>query len=112
MRIAIVAPLVTAIREPQLGGSQALVADIATGLTGGGHDVSVFAATGSSIADVRVVDVGVDPDALASTLFRAGADPVDDRAAIDAFTQTYSHVSAERWDIVHNHAFDAPAISL
>ena len=31
------APLVTAIREPQRGGSQAFVSDLARGLTGRGH---------------------------------------------------------------------------
>ena len=39
MKIAIMAPLVTAIREPQQGGSQAFVSDLARGLVGRGHDV-------------------------------------------------------------------------
>ena len=47
MKIAIMAPLVTAIREPQRGGSQAFVSDLARGLTGRGHDVHVYAASGS-----------------------------------------------------------------
>jgi hypothetical protein len=34
MKIALMAPLVTAIREPQRGGSQAFVADLARGLAG------------------------------------------------------------------------------
>src|SRR5436309_1949903 len=41
------APLVTAIREPQRGGSQAFVSDLARGLTGRGHEVHVYAASGS-----------------------------------------------------------------
>ena len=32
------APLVTAIREPQRGGSQAFVSDLARGLPGRGHE--------------------------------------------------------------------------
>ena len=44
MKIAIMAPLVTAIREPQRGGSQAFVSDLARGLAGRGHDVHVYAA--------------------------------------------------------------------
>ena len=38
MKIAIMAPLVTAIREPQQGGSQAFVADLARGLVGRGPE--------------------------------------------------------------------------
>ena len=36
MKVAIVAPLVSAIREPQRGGSQAFVSDLARGLVGQG----------------------------------------------------------------------------
>src|SRR3984885_9340073 len=71
MRIAIMAPLVTAIREPQQGGSQAFVSDLARGLVGRGHDVHVYAASGSEIPGVEVIDTGVDPGSLAGTLYRA-----------------------------------------
>ena len=37
MRIALVAPLVTAIAQPYLGGAQALLADLAQGLIQRGH---------------------------------------------------------------------------
>ena len=75
MKIAIMAPLVTAIREPQLGGSQAFVADLARGLAGRGHDVDVYAASGSRIDGVELIDTGVDPRALAGTLYRAFGAP-------------------------------------
>ena len=68
MKIAIMAPLVTAIREPQQGGSQAFVSDLARGLVGRGHDVHVYAASGSHIPGVTVIDTGVDPRALTGTL--------------------------------------------
>src|SRR5580692_2379396 len=98
MKIAIMAPLVTAIREPQLGGSQAFVADLARGLAGRGHDVDVYAASGSRIDGVTLIDTGVDPRALAGTLYRAapgapgsdagdaseGSDPLAAAAASDA----------------------------
>jgi glycosyltransferase involved in cell wall biosynthesis len=113
MRIAIVAPLVSAIREPQGGGSQAFVSDLARGLTGRGHDVHVYAATGSQIQGVTVVDTGVDPRSLLATLYRA-SDPAgrDQDAAAAAFAGVYSTVNQTRYDVVHNHAFDAPAIRL
>lgn len=111
MRIALVAPLVTAIHEPQLGGSQALVVDLAQGLTSRGHEVDVFAASGSAIAGVRVVDTGVDAGELAALLYRA-----DRPAAVAsekeelAFARAFDLVGRGQYDVVHNHAFDPPAV--
>src|SRR5690349_11851449 len=118
MKIAIMAPLVTAIREPQRGGSQAFVSDLARGLTGRGHDVHVYAASGSQIPGVEVIDTGVDPESLAGTLYRASEpsepseSPGEPAAASAAFVTAYEGVQAGRYDIIHNHAFDAPAIRL
>jgi glycosyltransferase involved in cell wall biosynthesis len=113
VKIAIVAPLVSAIREPQGGGSQAFVSDLARGLAGRGHDVHVYAAAGSQIPGVTVIDTGIDPASLAVTLYRAGDPPGRDPApAGPAFARVYSAVRQARYDVIHNHAFDAPAISL
>jgi UDP-glucose:tetrahydrobiopterin glucosyltransferase len=120
MRIAIMAPLVTAIREPQLGGSQAFVADLARGLTGRGHDVHVYAATGSQIPGVEVIDTGIDPQSLAGTFYRAFGPSAGESgpagpaaaAAESAFTTAYRAMQVTRYDVIHNHAFDAPAVRL
>jgi glycosyltransferase involved in cell wall biosynthesis len=122
MKIAIMAPLVTAIREPQRGGSQAFVSDLARGLAGRGHDVHVYAASGSEIPGVEVVDTGIDPRTLAGTLYRAfgpsageqaEAEPVTAAAAAEsAFATAYMTMQAIRYDVIHNHAFDAPAVRL
>jgi glycosyltransferase involved in cell wall biosynthesis len=117
MKIAIMAPLVTAIREPQRGGSQAFVADLARGLTSRGHDVHVYAAAGSEIPGVEVIDTGIDPRLLAGTLYRAfgpsaGEPAQAEPAAESAFTTAYMAMQVIRYDVVHNHAFDAPAIRL
>jgi len=117
MKIAIMAPLVTAIREPQLGGSQAFVSDLARGLSGRGHEVHVHAASGSEIAGVTVIDTGVDPQTLAATLYRASGPPGATsasalRAAEAAFARAYASMRDARYDVIHNHAFDAPAILL
>jgi len=113
MRIAIIAPLVTSIREPQRGGSQSVVADLATGLTSRGHDVHVYAAAGSAIPGVTVIDTGVDPGPLAALLYRAdrpsAADPALGEAA---FATVYAAVAQVPYDVVHNHAFDPPAVRL
>ena len=113
MKIAIVAPLVSRIREPQGGGSQAFVSDLARGLAGRGHQVHVYAATGSDIPGVTVIDTGVDPASLLSTLYRAtGPVQRDHAASAAAFARVYAMVRQTRYDVVHNHAFDAPAIGL
>ena len=121
MKIAIMAPLVSAIREPQRGGSQAFVSDLARGLTGRGHDVHVYAASGSDIPGVEVIDTGTDPASLAGTLYRAfvpggdaagGAAPAGTTAAESAFAAAYASMQRTRYDVIHNHAFDAPAIQL
>jgi glycosyltransferase involved in cell wall biosynthesis len=118
MKIAIIAPLVTAISEPQRGGSQAFVSDLARGLARRGHDVHVYAATGSGIPGVTVIDTGIDPRSLAATLYRASgpaataAAPPDPAAAEAAFASAYAQVRQVRYDVIHNHAFDPPAIRL
>jgi glycosyltransferase involved in cell wall biosynthesis len=113
MKIAIVAPLVSTIREPQRGGSQAFVADLARGLVDRGHDVDLYAASGSDVSGVPVIDTGIDSCALAATLYRADRPAADGAAAADAaFATVYARVGESRYDVVHNHAFDAPAIRL
>src|ERR1700686_2921286 len=114
MRVAIVAPLVSAIREPQRGGSQAFVSDLARGLVDRGHEVHLYAASGSQVAGVQVIDTGVDHRALGATLYRAarGAAPRGSGAAERAFAGVYGAVRREAYDVVHNHAFDAPAVTL
>ena len=117
MKIAIMAPLVTAIREPQRGGSQAFVSDLALGLTGRGHEVHVYAASGSEIPGVEVIDTGVDPRLLAGTLYRTGSAAGEPAAAASAaaeaaFTTAYTAMQMIRYDVIHNHAFDAPAVRL
>jgi len=88
VKIAIMAPLVTAIREPQRGGSQAFVSDLARGLAGRGHDVHVYAAAGSEIPGVEVLDTGIDPRSLTGTLYRAFGAAADERGGSTRCTCT------------------------
>src|ERR1700722_10471986 len=100
MKLAIVAPLVSAIREPQRGGSQAFVSDLARGLVERGHEVHLYAASGSEVDGVRMVDTGVDPDALAATLYRASAPAATGLAAAQAaFSAVYAVVREGRYDV-------------
>ena len=88
LRIAVVAPLVTTISEPQQGGSQVIVADLAVGLTRHGHDVDVYAAMGSVIPGAHVVETGVDAAMLSGALIRPG----QPRRSLPALDGAYEHV--------------------
>jgi UDP-glucose:tetrahydrobiopterin glucosyltransferase len=113
VKLALVAPLVSPIREPQRGGSQAFVAELAGGLVRRGHDVHLYAASGSAAEGVEVIDTGVDHRDLAATLYRtSGGDPGGASLAEPAFARVYALVREGDYDVVHNHAFDAPAVSL
>lgn len=115
MNVALVAPLVSPIAEPQRGGSQAFLSELARGLVGRGHDVHLYAASGSEVRGVETIDTGVDHRELEATLYRpAGAAAAAGGSAVagDAFARVYALVRENRYDIVHNHAFDAPAVAL
>jgi UDP-glucose:tetrahydrobiopterin glucosyltransferase len=113
VRVALVAPLVSPIREPQRGGSQAFLAELARGLVGRGHDVNLYAASGSEVRGVEVIDAGIDHRDLEATLYRAdGVGTGGPEAAEAAFARVYALIREHGYDLVHNHAFDAPAIGL
>jgi glycosyltransferase involved in cell wall biosynthesis len=113
VRLAIVAPLVSAIREPQRGGSQAFVAELARRLVQRDHEVDLYAASGSSVRGVDVIDTGIDHRELAASLYRPSNVALGtSEAAERAFARVYEIVRERRYDVVHNHAFDAPAVKL
>jgi glycosyltransferase involved in cell wall biosynthesis len=113
VNVAIVAPLVSPIREPQRGGSQAFVSELARGLTQRGYGVHLYAASGSAVRGAEVIDTGVDHRDLAATLYRPSGAAIEGSAVAErAFAGVYDVVREGRYDVVHNHAFDAPAVSL
>jgi glycosyltransferase involved in cell wall biosynthesis len=113
MRIALLAPLISAIRQPQEGGAQTLVADLALELTRRGHDVDLVAASGSSLPGVNIVDTGVDPASLARALVHPGRSGSRRSPTVTAaFAAAYQRIREGGYDVVHNHAFDAAAIDL
>ncbi|HEV2473415.1 MAG TPA: glycosyltransferase [Ktedonobacteraceae bacterium] len=119
MRIALVAPLVSPIVQPFLGGSQALLADLAQGLTRRGHDVTLFARDTSFVPNVTIETIAVPGGVrLEPASFAPDIDANATRAAdagfftqanlfLDLFLQLQQR-SAE-FDVVHMHAFDWPA---
>jgi glycosyltransferase involved in cell wall biosynthesis len=110
LRIALVAPLVTTIAEPQQGGSQTVVADLAVGLTERGHDVDVFAASGSVIPGANVVETGVQAATLSDALIQPGR-PRRHVAALDeAYEHVFGMVARGEYDVAHSHGFDPAAL--
>ncbi len=115
MKIALVAPLVAPLREPQMGGAQALLADLARGLSERGHRVEVYAAGGSAIPGVTVVETGIDAARLrASRIVITRRAPAAGQAGGEAMEAAFAGIAADldRRDfaLAHNHAFDVPAI--
>lgn len=113
MRVAILAPLVTPLRPEQMGGSQALVVDLAVGLKEREHDVTIFAAEGSVVEGVSTEEIEVDASRMSKNLFRPELGWR--REAIDVlretFARAYDQISKGTFDVVHNHGFDPPAFS-
>src|SRR5579875_388630 len=118
MRIAMVAPLVTPLAQPYLGGSQALVADLAKGLARRGHEVTLFARAGSAVPGVKIESIAV-PESVRPADFSDTSGTRDVPADTGYFEQANLFLdlflrlrkrSAE-FDLVHAHAFDLPAFA-
>jgi UDP-glucose:tetrahydrobiopterin glucosyltransferase len=114
MRIALIAPLVTPIAQPYLGGSQALVAELARGLVGRGHTVTLFARQNSFVPDVTIETLQV-PETVQPANF-SGPErerPVDSGffAQANLFLRLFLQLQQrqDEFDLVHAHAFDWPA---
>jgi UDP-glucose:tetrahydrobiopterin glucosyltransferase len=116
VRIALVAPLVSAIAQPFLGGAQALLADLAQGLVRRGHAVTLFARDDSSVPGVCIEPITV-PQSVHPANFAgpSHASPVDAGffAQANLFFELFLSLrrrSAE-FDLIHAHAFDWPAFA-
>ena len=127
MRIALVAPLVSPIAPPYLGGAQALLADLARGLAQRDHEVTLYAAEGSAVEGARVITLGINSAELRPARFHhevTSPTPGDDERVTDMLrpderrllpSYAFLHVfralvnHASDYDLVHAHAFDWPA---
>ncbi len=118
MRIALLAPLVSPIAPPFLGGAQTMLYDLAQNLNDHGHDVTLYAADGSDVPGVHMVHTGIDSAALASYQVQpqqTAASPArpDDTPIARAFAHVYDLLArnATQHDIVHAHAYDWAAFA-
>jgi UDP-glucose:tetrahydrobiopterin glucosyltransferase len=113
MRVALVAPLVSAVAQPYLGGAQALLADLARGLLQRGHTVTLFARDDSFVPGIDIEPVAVPGDVQPANFSEKSERPADAsfftqaNIFLDLFLQL-QHRSAE-FDVIHVHAFDWPA---
>ena len=112
MDIALVAPLVSPIVQPYLGGAQALLADLAQGLRQRGHHITLFASDTSFVPGVAIEPVTVPADVLPAS-FSQGERAADSGFFIQAnlFLDLFLQLQrrSDEFDIVHVHAFDWPA---
>lgn len=116
MQIILVAPLVSVIddEQKQIGGAQVLVADLARGLAGRGHDVTLIAANGSRLRGVRVAPIDIDSAQLVPAALGVTAAKRPDTAnQAAAFAKVRAWLDEEGWpcDVIHAHAYDAPAFT-
>ena len=109
MRIAVVASLVTPLREAQVGGAQAFLTDLARALAVRGHRVTVFCAEGSSLTGLRLVTVPAPAGVDAALVMPGGPPPAPLPALGAAFERLFAAVRADGCDAVSQHAFDAEA---
>jgi UDP-glucose:tetrahydrobiopterin glucosyltransferase len=114
MRIALIAPLVSTIAQPYIGGSQAMIADLARELHTRGHQVTLFARTGSHVAGVQVEALSVPAYVQPASFSRSDAHGSADAAFfaqahvfLELFLQLRQRHAA--FDLLHIHAFDWPA---
>src|SRR5579859_4322566 len=114
MRIALVAPLVSTIAQPYIGGTQALLADLARGLHQRGHTVTLFARAGSFIEEIEIESIAV-PSSVRPATFSApsntGAADAGFFAQANLFLDLFLRLQqrAAEFDLIHAHAFDWPA---
>ena len=112
MRIAIIASPVAPLRPAQLGGAQAVVTDIATGLMRRGHEVQLFCAEGSDVPGVKLVMVARPDDAAQALVMPGGPPPPPAPGVAVALEAIFEAVKSFGPEAVSQHAFDAPAFEL
>lgn len=113
MRVALVASLVSPIRTAEANGPHSVIVDLARGLADRGHQVEVYAAAGSVVDGVRVIEIEVEPEVrLASIRPDGSTTRAGGKALWRGFGRLYAELRRRDPEIVSQHAFDAPAIEL
>ncbi len=95
LRIALLAPPSEPVPPPGYGGTERIVAELATGLLRRGHQVTVFCSGDSTVGGQRVVTA---PAAL-----RPAGIPDSEPWKVATATMAVAHARAGEFDIVHGH---------
>src|SRR5438552_9506067 len=116
MRILEVAPFAAPIDEQrtELGGAQIILQDLSRGLAARGHIVTLVAARGSHVDGVELLDLGIDSARMQrADLGLTTGERSDERAEREAFAKVRAWVdaNASEIDVIHAHAYDAPAFA-
>lgn len=110
VRVAMVASLVSPLREAQLGGAQAFQTDLARALASRGHEVALFCAAGSDLGGLRLETVPAPAGVERALVMPAGRPPPPLPGLRLAFAELFARVRAWGGDVVSLHAFDAEAL--
>lgn len=120
MQIALIAPLVAPIAPPFLGGAQVLLHDLAIGLAERGHQVTLFAASGTRLAGengLKIIEIPVEPGELNPADFNAkntAQSAAAQRAFMrqgELFLEIFLQLNQQKFDLGHAHAFDWPVFA-
>jgi glycosyltransferase involved in cell wall biosynthesis len=113
MRVALTASLVSPIREAAANGPHSVIVDLARGLAGRGHEVTIYAAAGSCVPGAEVVEIAVEPLAAAAAIRADGTkDPAAQAALRRGFEGMFEELRRHGTDVVSQHAFDAPPFEI
>ena len=103
----------TRLQPAQLGGAQAFLCDLATGLSQRGHEVLLYCAEGSEVPGVDLVEIPVEPSVDQALMMPGSKDePAPSPAIGRGFELLFKQLRRLGADVVSQHAFDAEAIEM
>ena len=103
----------TPLQPAQLGGAQAVLCDLAIGLSQRGHEVLIYCAEGSEVPGVDLVEIPVAQGAHQALMMPGSTDePPASPVIRRAFEQLFKELRRRGADVVSQHAFDAEAIEM
>lgn len=102
MKIAVIAHIRHPIAEPFMGGMEAHSQMLCDGLRAAGHQVTLFAAAGSSDPDTVAICSAPYDKVLPWKIWRGS--PELARYQERAFAYAWQHIVEDRYDVVHNNS--------
>ncbi len=103
----------TPLQSAQLGGAQAFLCDLASGLSRRGHEVLLYCAEGSDVPGVDLVEIAVEPGAEEGLMMPGSSrEPPASPVIRNAFELLFEELRRRGADVVSQHAFDAEAIEM